>query len=135
MRSYACITVLHSHGIARHSASARVQHRQVTLQHASRYGRSPNSIKCHAQMQVDMKVEGMTCNHCTSAVGKALEASPEVLEVLKVDLQSGIATVSVQADSQTEALDKLPSLCNTIQTIGFNAEPRTDCEGGVDQAA
>lgn len=46
-----------------------------------------------------------------------------MLQVMKVDLQSGMTSVCVEADSQTAALDKLPDLCQIIERIGFKAEP------------
>lgn len=43
--------------------------------------------------------------------------------MLNVDLDSGIVSVCVDAESQKEAIDKVPALCQTIEGIGFAAEP------------
>ena len=47
------------------------QRSRASLRHA-RVGRP---ARCAAQIDVDLKVEGMTCSHCTEAVQKALEVS------------------------------------------------------------
>lgn len=50
-------------------------------------------------MTTELKVTGMSCGHCVKAVEGALKAIPGVQEV-KVDLQSGKATVEGSADQQ-----------------------------------
>ena len=60
-----------------------------------------------------------------------VQDSPDVVQVLNVDLQSGMASVFVEAESQAEALDKLPVLCQTIDGIGFKAEPHSSGGGSL----
>ena len=43
-------------------------------------------------MSVALKISGMTCGHCQSAVQRALESVPGV-EKAEVNLQDGLATV------------------------------------------
>jgi copper chaperone len=42
---------------------------------------------------VQIKIEGMTCGHCTAAVEKALSSVPGVEKVVDVSLETGIATI------------------------------------------
>lgn len=42
---------------------------------------------------VQIKIEGMTCSHCTAAVEKALSGVPGVGKVVDVSLATGIATI------------------------------------------
>ena len=51
-----------------------------------------------------IKVQGMTCNHCSMRVTKALKAVPGVQEA-KVDLQKGEAAVTF--DEATVSRDRL----------------------------
>jgi copper chaperone len=51
---------------------------------------------------IHLKVDGMTCMHCVSAVRKALAAVAGVEEVVEVSLETGSATVRGNAD--TDAL-------------------------------
>lgn len=55
---------------------------------------------------VQIKIEGMTCGHCTAAVEKALSGVPGVEKVVDVSLATGIATVegSVAVDALTTAV-------------------------------
>lgn len=50
----------------------------------------------------ELKIEGMTCGHCASAVRQALAAVPGVEEVVEIDLKHGIA--KVQGKAETAAL-------------------------------
>jgi len=60
---------------------------------------------CHNESDhVVLKVEGMTCGHCTSAVEKAVHALPGVSEV-KADVSEG--TVFVKFDSAVVGLDPI----------------------------
>lgn len=65
----------------------------------------------------------------------AVQDSPEVVEVRNVDLQHGIASVYVEADSQSEAVSKVSGLCETIEKIGFKAAPHSGSDGGLDQTS
>jgi copper chaperone CopZ len=51
-----------------------------------------------------MKIEGMSCSHCSAAVERALKALPGV--DAKVDLEAGSATIVVSGDVSDEALKK-----------------------------
>jgi copper chaperone CopZ len=48
---------------------------------------------------VELKITGMTCQHCVAAVQKALAAVDGVTEVVEVDLDSGSATVRGSASN------------------------------------
>ena len=62
---------------------------------------------------VDLKVEGMTCNHCKTSVEKALKSVAGV-ENAEVNLQAGTAKVegNVPVDKLIEA----------VQEEGYNAQ-------------
>ena len=62
----------------------------------------------------ELKIDGMTCGHCTAAVKKALERVPGV-EGAEVDLAAGRASVAGTAD---EAL-----LVAAVQDEGYQAAP------------
>ncbi|MGB7757823.1 MAG: cation transporter [Salinisphaera sp.] len=47
-----------------------------------------------------LKIEGMSCQHCVAAVNEALAEVNGVERVLKVDLDSGIAEIEGDADTQ-----------------------------------
>lgn len=47
-----------------------------------------------------LKIEGMSCQHCVAAVNEALAEVEGVKRVLKVDLDSGIAEIEGDADTQ-----------------------------------
>ncbi len=51
---------------------------------------------CCSSSTLNLKVEGMTCNHCKMAVTKAVSAVPGVTSV-DVDLSSGTVVVSGSA--------------------------------------
>jgi copper chaperone len=48
-------------------------------------------------MTTEIKVTGMSCQHCVGAVKRALEAVPAVSAV-QVDLETGLARVEGEAD-------------------------------------
>ncbi|WP_291426566.1 heavy-metal-associated domain-containing protein [Deinococcus sp.] len=50
-------------------------------------------------MQTELKVTGMSCGHCVSAVEKAIKSVPGVKSVL-VNLQEGKAVIEGDADSK-----------------------------------
>lgn len=60
-------------------------------------------------MTTDLKIEGMTCEHCARAVRGALEGVPGVSRA-EVNLLRGHASVeheaSVSVDAMAEAVDK-----------------------------
>jgi len=45
----------------------------------------------------ELKIEGMSCSHCSAAVTKALESVTGVMQA-RVDLAAGTATVEGEAD-------------------------------------
>lgn len=60
------------------------------------------------QMIIEIKVEGMSCQHCAAAVKKAATSVPGVADAV-VDLKAGVVTVHGDAfDRQkvVEAIDK-----------------------------
>jgi copper chaperone CopZ len=52
-----------------------------------------------------MKIEGMSCSHCSAAVEKALNGLPGVQA--GVDLKAGTATIVVSGNVSDEALTKV----------------------------
>ncbi len=54
--------------------------------------------------KVNLKIQGMTCNHCVMRVAKALKAVPGVQDA-QVDLQKAEAAVTY--DDTKVSLDKL----------------------------
>ena len=64
-------------------------------------------------MNKTLRIEGMTCGHCTASVEKALRAVPGVGDV-KVDLAAKTATVSA-GDGVTDAV-----LAKAVDDIGFD---------------
>jgi copper chaperone len=46
---------------------------------------------------IELKIEGMSCDHCVRAVTKALTKVPGVTRVVEVSLERGEATVDGEA--------------------------------------
>jgi copper chaperone len=65
-------------------------------------------------MNVKLKVTGMTCGHCESAVQKALARVPGVSKVVRVDRRSGAAEVEGTPDPQ--------ALIGAVEGEGYSAE-------------
>lgn len=63
---------------------------------------------------IELKVEGMTCNHCVHAVTRAVKSVDPLAEV-RVDLEAG--TVKVDGHSPAEALSR------AIGAAGYAASP------------
>lgn len=63
---------------------------------------------------VELKVTGMTCGHCESAVNKALAALPGVSEVVKVSREEERVVVEGNADVQ--------ALIAAIEEEGYTAK-------------
>lgn len=72
-------------------------------------------------MELELKVEGMTCNECSSRVTEALKAMNGVDKV-DVDLATGIATIEVHANDPIEAFNSMPRLVDKIRQLGFKAQ-------------
>jgi copper chaperone len=64
-------------------------------------------------MTVELKIEGMSCNHCVARTEKALAAVEGVSRV-EVHLEPGSATV----DGEHIAVDKL---IEAVDRVGFTA--------------
>ena len=62
---------------------------------------------------IRIKIEGMTCGHCTGAVEKALSKVPGVTAVTRVSLESGEA--QIEGDAAPE------QLIAAIEEEGFGA--------------
>ena len=69
------------------------------------------------QKTVTLKVEGMTCDHCSSAIDKKLAATKGVVSC-KADHKAGSATVAFKPAEATEA-----DLVAAINKLGFKASP------------
>lgn len=67
--------------------------------------------------RMTMKIDGMSCGHCVSAVTKALEALPDVqVEQVKV----GSATVAFDPATTTEA-----RIAEAVETKGYRVAATT----------
>ncbi|WP_420594003.1 CopZ family metallochaperone [Deinococcus sp.] len=66
-------------------------------------------------MTTELKISGMTCGHCQTAVTSALKSVPGVQDV-SVDLQGGTAQVQGQADQQ--------ALIAAVKEEGYGAQLR-----------
>ena len=64
-------------------------------------------------MTTEIKVTGMSCQHCVGAVTRALEAVPGVTAV-QVDLETGLARVQGEADPG--------ALTQAVVDAGYGAE-------------
>jgi len=60
-----------------------------------------------------LKIEGMSCGHCVSAVSKALSAVPGVRQVTEVSLERGEAVIEGETD--------LSALIAAVQQQGYEA--------------
>ncbi|WP_412026467.1 CopZ family metallochaperone [Deinococcus yunweiensis] len=67
-------------------------------------------------MTTELTVSGMTCGHCEKAVESALKGVPGVEDV-RVNLQSGTATVQGDADPQ--------ALMAAVTEEGYGAQLRS----------
>jgi copper chaperone len=63
---------------------------------------------------MELKIEGMTCGHCSAAVKKALEGVDGVQEA-RVDLAAGRAVVEGAAD--------VGALLRAVESEGYRAAP------------
>eukprot|EP00775_Hariotina_reticulata_P010902 gene10902-11056_t len=80
-----------------------------------------SSESAGSDVQLEVKVDGMKCGGCSSRVEEALRGMQHV-KAVQVDLDSQLATLQVEAATQKEALDMLPSFIATIKDLGFEAE-------------
>lgn len=63
---------------------------------------------------IELKVKGMSCQHCVKAVSEALASVPGVSRVVSVELDSGRALV--EGDAEPEAL------ASAVAEAGYEAE-------------
>lgn len=63
----------------------------------------------------------MVCDGCSGRVEETLKAAPGV-KTASVDLEKGMATITVDAGNQVDALSVCLKLCEAINAIGFEAE-------------
>jgi copper chaperone len=64
-------------------------------------------------MQIELKIDGMTCDGCQAGVTKILKAQKDVIAVT-VDLASGRAVVESNADPQ--------QLVRAVEAAGYDAQ-------------
>jgi copper chaperone CopZ len=69
--------------------------------------------KSGEQVELELRVEGMSCQHCVAAVTKAVESVPGV-EGANVDLASGMVSVTGRAG----AVDR-QQLVEAIRAAGY----------------
>ncbi|MCI5893654.1 MAG: copper ion binding protein [Clostridiales bacterium] len=62
----------------------------------------------------EIKIDGMSCNHCTASVQKALTALDGVMSV-DVSLEKATATVEYDEEHTNEEIFK-----NVIQDLGYS---------------
>ncbi len=63
---------------------------------------------------IRLKIEGMSCGHCSKAVNEALAAVPGVPAVTEVSVERGEAVVEGNPDPK--------ALLAAIEDAGYNAE-------------
>jgi copper chaperone len=64
-------------------------------------------------MTIELKISGMTCQHCVGAVTRALESVPGVTGV-RVELAGGLARVEGEANPE--------ALVQAVADAGYKAE-------------
>mmetsp|Transcript_7343 Transcript_7343/g.18953 ORF Transcript_7343/g.18953 Transcript_7343/m.18953 type:complete len:154 (+) Transcript_7343:519-980(+) len=69
--------------------------------------------------KVELMIDGMMCEGCTSRVTEALQALPEV-EAVEVTLEPGAATVELAEGSSKEAVAE--KLVKTVAELGFETK-------------
>jgi copper chaperone len=67
---------------------------------------------------IRLKIDGMSCSHCVSAVRRALAAVPGVREVIEVSLERGLARVDGDVDVQR--------LIAAVEAEGYSAHEVSD---------
>ncbi|GFH11089.1 HMA domain-containing protein [Haematococcus lacustris] len=77
-------------------------------------------------VELEIKVGGMMCDGCTSRVSEALRnACPGKVVNVEVSLPE-LARVEVRASSQLDAVQMLPTFLQTVEALGFTAEPQIE---------
>ncbi|MFU8771859.1 MAG: cation transporter, partial [Anaerolineales bacterium] len=65
--------------------------------------------------QIDLKIQGMTCDNCATHVQKALSEVPGVLEINLPGWQAGRATVTVEEPVESQ------NLIQAVQQAGYQS--------------
>ena len=65
-------------------------------------------------MTIELNIAGMNCQHCVSAVTRAIATVPGV-ETVTVDLAQGLARIEGQVDA--------PALIAAVMAAGYHADP------------
>jgi len=107
-----------------HTASARSSGRRVgqSRQGLTFVPRASDGEGDSESFEIDLKVTGMACEGCADSVRTVLGKLAEV-KAVEVELESGVVTVEVIADTMGEVLAALPALVGAITDAGFEAEP------------
>lgn len=74
------------------------------------------------ELEVQLKVEGMVCDGCSTRVEEALKKLDGIGSV-KVDLESGLVDLNVKAATQMDAVNRLEELCGVVSELGFECQP------------
>ncbi|KAL6763285.1 hypothetical protein V8C86DRAFT_2498026 [Haematococcus lacustris] len=86
----------------------------------------PMSAEADGTVELEIKVGGMMCDGCTSRVSEALRnACPGKVVNVEVSLPE-LARVEVRASSQLDAVQMLPTFLQTVEALGFTAEPQIE---------
>jgi Cu2+-exporting ATPase len=64
---------------------------------------------------IELKIEGMSCNHCEMRIKKALESVPGV-ESAEPDHKKGIAKVTLKEDVSLE------NLSDVVKEVGYKVK-------------
>lgn len=87
---------------------------------------SSMSVVCSANaddcLELQIKIDGMVCDGCSSRVQEALEKTQGV-KAVDVNLEKGLATLQLDAPTQMDAFNSFPKLIDIIKDLGFDAEP------------
>ena len=67
---------------------------------------------------IRLKIDGMSCGHCVSAVRRALAAVPGVREVIEVNLERGVAQVEGEVEPRR--------LIEAVEAEGYSARDVSD---------
>lgn len=73
-------------------------------------------------IEVDIAVDGMVCDGCTSRVEEGLEKM-DIVESAKADLEAKKVTVALTAESFGEAAQQLERVVEAVNDMGFEAKP------------
>lgn len=71
---------------------------------------------------MEIKVDGIVCDGCTSRVEDGLKNVSDVSNA-HANLESGLVEVEVLVETQMDAVDKLEELCQCVEDLGFDAQP------------